>query len=148
MFDQSSKTVIRVRYADTDQMGVVYHANYLVWFEAGRTELMRRLGLPYLEFEQSGLFLPVIKAEVEYKLPARYDDEVAVLARIKSLRQTRLAFEYEVRRGDELLARGSTEHAFTNRAGRPVALRKHSQDLWARLSSLAVVNSSQEPSPT
>jgi len=137
VFDQASKTVIRVRYADTDQMGVVYHANYLVWFEAGRAEYMRRLGLPYLEFEQNGLFLPVIRAVVEYKSAARYDDEVAVFTRIKELRQTRVIFEYEVRRGEKLLARGSTEHAFTNRAGRPVALRKHSQDLWERLSRLA-----------
>jgi acyl-CoA thioester hydrolase len=127
------ETLIRVRYKDTDQMGMVYHANYLVWFEVGRTELMRKMGMPYLEFEKNGLFLPVIKASCEFKIPARYDDQVTVITRIESLREVRMTFQYEVRREKELLVRGSTEHAFVNSSGRPVILRKHSPFLWSRL---------------
>lgn len=128
-----NETVIRVRYKETDQMGVVYHANYLVWFEVGRTELMRKMGMPYHEFENNGLYLPVIKASCEYKIPARYDDEVTVITCIESLKDVRLTFQYEVRREKELLVRGHTEHAFVSRGGRPVILRKHSPFLWGRL---------------
>jgi len=127
------ETVIRVRYKDTDQMGVVYHANYLVWFEVGRTELMRKIGLPYLEYEKNGLYLPVIKVTCEYKAPAKYDDEVTVISRMESLNKTRLVFAYEICRGTEILARGRTEHAFVTFEGRPVVLPKHSLDLWDRL---------------
>jgi acyl-CoA thioester hydrolase len=124
---------IRVRYKDTDQMGIVYYANYLVWFEIGRTELMRRLGMPYREFEKNNLYLPVIRVSCDYKVPARYDDEIALLTWIESLQEVRVVFGYEVRREEELLARGSTEHAFVNSTGRPVVLRKHSPFLWGRL---------------
>lgn len=129
----TDETTVRVRYKDTDQMGVVYHANYLVWFEAGRTELMRKMGLPYLDYEKNGLYLPVIKVSCEYKEPARYDDEVTVVTRIESLSAARLTFAYEVRRKTAVLARGRTEHAFITFEGRPVALSKHSPALWARL---------------
>ncbi|HSW36630.1 MAG TPA: thioesterase family protein [Candidatus Limnocylindrales bacterium] len=127
------ETLIRVRYKDTDQMGVVYHANYLVWFEIGRTELMRRLGMLYRELEKSNLFLPVLKAYCEYKIPARYDDQLTVLTRIESLQSVRLTFAYEIRREGKLLAKGYTEHAFINEVGRPVVLRKLSPFLWNRL---------------
>jgi acyl-CoA thioester hydrolase len=128
-----NETVIRVRYKETDQMGVVYHANYLVWFEVGRTELMRNIGLPYLEYEKNGLYLPVTKVTCEYKAPAKYDDEVTVISRMESLSKTRLVFAYEFFRGTKILARGRTEHAFVTFEGRPVALPKHSLDLWERL---------------
>jgi acyl-CoA thioester hydrolase len=127
------ETRIRVRYKDTDQMGFVYYANYLVWFEVGRTELMRRLGMPYREFEKNRLFLPVIRVSCDYRTPARYDDEITILTRIDSIQEVRVFFNYEVRREAELLARGSTEHAFVNAEGRPVVLRKHSPFLWGRL---------------
>ncbi|MEW5783847.1 MAG: thioesterase family protein [Bacillota bacterium] len=127
------ETVIRVRYKDTDQMGVVYHANYLVWFEVGRTELMRRLGMPYLEFEKNNLYLPVIKVSCDFKVPARYDDQVKVITWIENLQDVRLFFHYEIRRDKELLARGMTEHAFVNNQGHPVVLRKYSPFLWGRL---------------
>lgn len=130
---QKNETKIRVRYKDTDQMGFAYYANYLVWFEIGRTELMRSLGMPYRDFEKNDLFLPVIKAFCEYKSPARYDDEITVVTRVEQLGEVRLVFSYEVRREDELLAWGNTEHAFINSRGRPLVLRKHSPFLWGRL---------------
>lgn len=127
------ETAIRVRYQETDQMGVAYHANYLVWFEVGRAELMRCLGMPYLEFEKNDLYLPVIKATCEYKAPARYDDELTVVTWIETLHTVRLTFFYEIRRRNTVLARGSTEHAFVNKKGRPVVLKKWSPFLWSRL---------------
>ena len=72
-------TTLRVRYAETDRMGVVYHANYLVWFEVGRTDLLRGLGWTYREMEESGVMLPVIEAHCEYRRPARYDDPLIVI---------------------------------------------------------------------
>lgn len=128
-----NETAIRVRYKDTDQMGVVYYANYLVWFEVGRTEYFRSLGMPYGEFEKNSIYLPVTKAFCEYKIPARYDDAVTVVTRINELQEVRLSFNYEIRRGHELLALGGTEHAFVNQKGRPVVLRKHSPFLWRRM---------------
>lgn len=127
------ETRLRVRYKETDQMGMVYYANYLVWFEVGRTELMRSLGMPYREFEKNNIYLPVIKVSCEYRVPARYDDEITVVTRLESLQEVRVVFTYEIRREEELLAWGSTEHAFINAAGRPVVLRKYSPFLWGRL---------------
>ena len=130
-----NETTFRVRYQETDQMGVVYHANYLVWFETGRTELMREMELPYIEFEKSGLLLPVLKAYCEYKHSARYDDQVTVITRLSSLQNVRLNFDYEIKRGSKLLAKGYTEHAFINEKGKPVALKKTNPFLWNRLCS-------------
>lgn len=124
---------LRVRYQETDQMGVVYYANYFVWFEVGRTEFFRKLSMPYSEFEKNSLFLPVIKAYCEYKSPARYDDEITVVTRMEELQEVRIAFQYNIFRDRELLATGTTEHAFVNQQGRPVVLRKQNPFLWRRL---------------
>ncbi len=130
-----NETTVRVRYKDTDQMGVAYYANYLVWFEVGRTEMMRSLELPYREFEKSSLFLPVLKAFCEYKHSARYDDELTIITFLGSLENVRITFNYEIRRNGEYLAGGYTEHAFVNEKGRPVALKKKNPFLWNRLCS-------------
>ena len=130
-----NETTVRVRYKDTDQMGVAYYANYLVWFEVGRTEMMRSLELPYREFEKSSLFLPVLKAYCEYKHSARYDDELTIITFLGSLENVRITFNYEIRRNGEYLAGGYTEHAFVNEKGRPVALKKKNPFLWNRLCS-------------
>ncbi|AIQ12185.1 acyl-CoA thioesterase [Paenibacillus durus] len=95
---------LRVRYQESDQMGVVYHSNYLNWFEIGRTEMLRELGFSYLELENRGMLLPVTSAELQFKRSAKYDDTIAVYARMSSFTPLRLTFEYEVRRvsGPEL----------------------------------------------
>lgn len=90
--------VVRVRYEETDQMGVVYHANYLNWFEIGRTELIREMGMPYKEIEARGLLLPVVELDVKYRLPARYDDLIAIYTRVVDFTYVRLEFAYEIRR--------------------------------------------------
>ncbi len=130
---KKDESLVRVRYQETDQMGVAYYANYLIWFEVGRTELMRSLELPYREFEKSDIFLPVLKVYCEYKQPARYDDELKIITRLESLHNVRLVFNYEIKRSEELLASGYTEHAFVNNSGRPVVLKKFSPFLWNRL---------------
>ena len=120
-------TTLRVRYPETDQMGVVYHANYLVWFELGRTELMRRLGCPYAEVEhRDGVHFPVIEAGARYLAPARYDDLLTVRTRLVSATRIRVRFEYGLTRpSDETdLATGFTEHAAVDRDGRPVRMPK------------------------
>ena len=111
---------IRVRYAETDKMGVVYYANYLVWFEVGRCEWLRAAGLTYAGLEREGTILPVVAAHCEYRQPARYDDEIEVLARGQLLSPVRVRFDYDVRRaGADTLASGWTEHAAVDPNGRP-----------------------------
>jgi acyl-CoA thioester hydrolase len=104
-------------------MGVAYHGHYLVWFELGRTELMRQLGCPYAEVEdRAGLFFPVIEARARYLAPARYDDVLELRTDIAEVGGVRIRFDYRLSRGDEVLATGSTEHAAVGRNGRPVRL--------------------------
>ena len=100
-------------------MGVVYHGNYLPWFEIGRTTLLREQGLSYRELEAAGFRLPVIEVNVKYRRPAVYDDLVTIVTTMRERPGLRFTLEYEVRRDDELLATGSTIHAFIDHAGRP-----------------------------
>jgi len=115
-----SVTEVAVRYSETDMMGIVYHANYLPWFELGRTNLLKELGLPYRQLEADGYFLPVLEVAAKYLRPAVYDDQLTIITIMKESPLLRIRLEYEVRRGEELLATGSTVHAFVDRQGRPV----------------------------
>jgi acyl-CoA thioester hydrolase len=108
---------VRVRYAETDQMGVVYHANYFVWFEVGRVELLRQMGFSYRDMEEhDGCCIAVVDARCRYKAPARYDDEVIIRTYLKNVRESMLRFAYELRRAEDgtLLAEGETTHVVTN----------------------------------
>ncbi len=129
---KQSETTVRVRYKDTDQMGVVYYANYFIWFEVGRTEFLRDLGMSYKDLEQNELFLPVIEAYCKYKLPARYDDPLRVITRLHFIQEVRLGFQYEIIHAEtgEFLVQGETTHAFVNKNGKPVVLRKQNPFLW------------------
>lgn len=120
----SSSSLVRVRYAETDKMGVVYYANYFVWFEIGRTELLRSLGWSYREMEDSGIALPVIEAQCQYLQPAHYDDELEIDTKGTLLSAVRIAFDYEiVRRSDRVInVSGRTVHAAVNNQGRPCRL--------------------------
>jgi acyl-CoA thioester hydrolase len=122
-----------VRYAETDRMGVVYYANYLVWFEVGRTEWLRETGWTYRTMEDEGLSLPVIEAHCSYKRSAAYDDELEIRTTGRRLSGVRLAFDYEiVRRSDAaVVATGHTVHATLDRAGRPVRLPARVKELLA-----------------
>ena len=130
-----SVTTIQVRYAETDMMGIVYHANYLPWFEVGRTTLLKECGFPYRDLETQGYLLPVIELGVKYQRPALYDDTLTIITRLKERPVLRIHLEYEVRRGDDLLVTGFTTHAFINKAGEPVrppaALTARMKELFA-----------------
>jgi acyl-CoA thioester hydrolase len=113
-----SEVKIRVRYAETDQMGVVYHSNHFVWFEVGRVEFFRQLGFSYKDMEQQdGCHIAVVDARCRYKAPALYDDEVIVRTQLKNVRESMVHFGYElVRASDELLlAEGETMHVVIDR---------------------------------
>ncbi len=107
---------LEVRYAETDQMGVVHHANYLIWFEQARTSLCTLTGYHYAEIEKLGYLLVVTGAKIEYRRGAEYGDTVRVICWLDRLNSRGLRFAYEVRRADELLARGSTEHIWLETA--------------------------------
>jgi acyl-CoA thioester hydrolase len=116
------KTEIRVRYADTDQMKVVYHGKYLEYFEVGRSALIRSLGMPYSELEARGILLPVVEVFAKYRKPARYDELLLVESFVTEIPQATLKIEYRICRGDEKnsLVDGYTVHSFLNTStGRP-----------------------------
>jgi acyl-CoA thioester hydrolase len=127
-----TRTSFRVRYAETDQMGVVYYANYFIWFEVGRTDFCRQRGFAYRDMEkEDGLCIIVAEARCRYKAPARYDDEIEVRTCLKAVRRRVLVFDYEVYRmaDDELLAEGETVHVITDLNGRPRALPEKYREL-------------------
>ena len=115
-----SRVQVTVRYAETDMMGIVYHANYLPWFEVGRTTLLKEIGVPYRRLEEEGFRLPVLEVAAKFLRPAVYDDTLEVTSTVSDRPLLRIRVEYQVRRGEEPLATGSTLHAFVDREGRPV----------------------------
>ncbi len=113
------ETQLRVRYAETDQMGVVYHSNFIIWFEVGRVEALRQLGFTYKQMEQDGCQLPVMEVRCRYKAPARYDDLITVRTTLKNVRNNLVHFGYEVLRAEDgtVLAEGETVHFTVDRDG-------------------------------
>lgn len=110
-----NKCVFRVRYADTDRMGIVYNGNYFSFFETGRTELMRAKGIPYTEVEERGFMLPLTEAHINYKNPAKYDDILEIFAKLEYKNTATLKFEYEIKIGEKLIATGFTKHIFVKK---------------------------------
>jgi acyl-CoA thioester hydrolase len=129
----SSVSRLRVRYAETDKMGVVYYANYLVWFEVARADLLRSLGWTYREMETTGVTLPVIEAHCEYRRPARYDDEIEVRTEGRMLSPVRMEFRYEVvtLHDGSVAASGRTVHASLDSSGRPCRLPERIREVFA-----------------
>lgn len=120
-----NETRLRVRYAETDQMGVVYHSNHLIWFEVGRVELMRQMGFSYRDMErEEGRFIAVAEATCRYRAPIFYDDEVLVRTRLKTARESVVVFTYELLRAETgvLLAEGETTHIVTDSKMKVAAL--------------------------
>lgn len=122
------ETQFRVRYYETDAMGIVHHSNYLRWFEHARTEYLRAIGTPYRALEESGLAAVVVEAHCKYIQPARYDDLVSVRVRMGAYTAVRVELVYEVTCGNVTLCTGSTRHAFL-RDGRPVSPARSLPDL-------------------
>lgn len=130
-----NETTIRVRYAETDQMGIVYHANYFSWFEVGRTEFFRALGMNYKALEEKEILLPVIDVGCKYIISAKYDDEVIIKTKLKKLKGVKIQFDYEIYRkvDNSLLAEGYTIHAFVSKDLKPVNFKKKCNSIWEKL---------------
>ena len=130
-----NKTEIRVIYADTDQMGVVYHSNYLRYFEIGRTELLRELGISYKDMEACGLFLPVKEVFIDYKISIKYDDIIVINTCIDKLKNVSLKLKYEIRNkedSDLLYTTGYTLHPFINKNGEIIRPEDYLYDIMAK----------------
>lgn len=115
-----SRTQVTVRYVETDMMGIVYHANYLPWFEIGRTHLFKEQGFSYRQLEEQGYRLPILEVSAKYRRPALYDDTLTIVTTLKEKPSLRIKLEYQVLRGDELLATGQTQNAFVDKQGVPI----------------------------
>jgi len=142
------ETRIRVRYAETDQMGVVYHANYLVWFEVGRVEMLRQLGFSYRDMEQQDdCFIAVVDVRCRYKAPARYDDEIIVRTYLKNIRESVIHFGYElVRVHDELvLAEGETTHVVIDKEMKKRSLPEKYMSVFREAVGSSIVSAVNNP---
>jgi acyl-CoA thioester hydrolase len=126
------RTRVRVRYAETDRMGVAYYANYFVWFEVARADWLRQTGWTYREMERDGVSLPVIEAQCEYRHPARYDDEIEIATRGALVTPVRVRFDYELTRAEDQgpIAGGHTIHAAVDADGRPCRLPTRVRDMF------------------
>lgn len=120
----------RVRYQETDKMAIVYHANYIIYFDMGRTEFMRSLGYEYDRIEGEGVWLPIIEVGCQYKSPAHYDEEITITTYIEEITRVKIRFKYEVKRGEELLVEGFTVQAFTTDKLKPIALNRANPELY------------------
>ena len=129
----TSVSRIRVRYADTDKMGIVYYANYLIWFEVARTDWLREHGWSYRGMEADGFSLPVLEAHCEYRQPARYDDEIEAQATGTLVSPVRVRFAYDIIRPADgvALASGHTVHASLDRQGKPCRLPERIRELFS-----------------
>ena len=128
-----SKTYLTVRYAETDQMGIVHHSNFPIWFEMGRTEFLKELGSSYSEIEQRGVLLPLYELNCQFKSPAKYEDKLMIVTSIKSLSPVKMSFSYEVINtiNNKLLATGETMHAWTNVQLKPINAERMIADIYA-----------------
>ncbi|MDD4495108.1 MAG: thioesterase family protein [Eubacteriales bacterium] len=134
----SSETKFIVRYAETDQMGIVHHSNYAVWFEAGRTDFLKKAGISNSSIELKGILLPLYEMNCQFKSPAKYEDEILVVTKLKSVSRVRLHFSYEVLNAgnNTLLATGETMHAWTMKELKPVNAEKVIPEVYSKLSEI------------
>jgi acyl-CoA thioester hydrolase len=135
-----TQTTLNVRYAETDRMGVVHHSNYPVWFEVGRTDFIRKMGLPYSKIEENGAMLPLLELHCKYKGFARYEDEIIIKTYIKEYTGTRLLFHYDVLRSgeDKVITEGETLHVWTNTGLKPVNLIKFKPEIYELIQKAAM----------
>lgn len=136
----TTETELIVRYAETDQMGIVHHSNYPVWFEAARTDFIRNMGMSYSQIEERGFLLPLIELRCKYKGAARYEDRIIVKTSVKEISYSRITFHYEVFKRDDnvMITSGETMHAWTNKELKPLNMKKYAPDIY-ELMSRAVV---------
>lgn len=133
------ETKLTTRYEETDQMGVIYHSNYFVYMEVGRTDFLKTYGINYRAMEELGIILPVIEVNCKYKIAAKYADELIIKTKISKLTPVRISFDYKIiREKDEaILAEGFTEHAFVNKeSAKPMNLKKTNKEVYLKLRDL------------
>ncbi|MCX7709468.1 MAG: acyl-CoA thioesterase [Clostridia bacterium] len=132
-------TCFTARYAETDQMGIVHHSNYPIWFEAGRTEFFRNASIPNSQIEAMGILLPLTHMDCSFMSPAKYEDEIIVKTRIRSMTCARIEFDYQIFNSeyDRLLATGSTSHAWTDKSLIPLNIKKLQPEIWLLLEKAA-----------
>jgi len=128
----SSTSHIRVRYAETDKMGIVYHTNYFEWFEISRVDMLDQIGIPYRELEARGFLLPVLEISAKYRQPAYFDDRIDVTCFIDEPPTLRINVSYEVRRGDDLLATGDSRHVFMTPDGKATKPPRDVLDIFSQ----------------
>jgi acyl-CoA thioester hydrolase, YbgC/YbaW family len=133
-----SETKIKVRYAETDQMGIVHHSNYLIWFEAGRTDFIKGSKISYTEMEQEGILIPLAESNCKYIVGAKYEDELIIKTWVKELTLVKVEFNYSViREKDEKeIAKGSTLHVFVSKEFKIINLKKSNLEIFEKLKAL------------
>lgn len=133
-----NETTLKVRYVETDQMGVVHHSNYYAWFEVGRGEFIKESGMSYKEMEEHNILIPLVESSCKYIVAARYDDIVIIRSWIQKLSPVKVIFNYEVIREQDgvLLSRGSTTHAFVNSDFEIINIKKLNIEVWNKLQEL------------
>jgi len=133
-----SESKIKVRYVETDKMGVVHHSNYYAWFEIARSDYIAAAGFTYKHMEERGIMIPVLEASCKYMAPAYYDDDLLIQTWVKEISGAKVIFNYKVFKPEEnkLIAQGSTKHAFVNLQFKIINLKKTHPDIWAQMKSL------------
>ena len=133
-----TETRFTARYSETDQMGIIHHSNYTVWFEAGRTAFLKNACVSNSSIEASGVLLPLYEMNCKYKSPARYEDEILVITDLKSISRVRICFSYQVFNAEtnQLLAVGETKHAWTDKLLKPVNAERAIPEVYSVLSKI------------
>lgn len=141
---------LMVRYGETDGMGIVYYANYLTYFEVGRTDFFRSQGLDYATLEEQGILAPCVEASCRYRRPARYSQELALSTALTAMPGVRLVFSYQLTRPADgaLLATGQTVHACVDRSGRPLVLKRKHPRVWSLLQQALSEVTHEQPAPS
>lgn len=127
-----TETNVRVRYAETDQMGIVYHSHYLVWMEVGRIRMLEEIGIPYPDLEAMGYMLPVLEIGSKYHAPARFDDDIRIVCRIEERPSVRLRVDYTLWNGERKLMTSFSKHAFLSPENKPVKPPQAFEDVIAK----------------
>ncbi len=132
---QKAETVIVVRYAETDQMGIAHHSNYPVWFENGRTDFFKMIGFPYSQIESMGILLPLTDMKCKFLKPAKYEDTIVIKTQISTLKHVRVGFYYDVyhKQSETLIASGETNHGWTDRQLNPIGIEEKFPALYEAL---------------
>ncbi|MFZ5987217.1 MAG: acyl-CoA thioesterase [Bacillota bacterium] len=135
----TTETCFHVKFTEIDLMGIVHHSNYPIWFEAGRTDYLKKAGIPAYRMNALGFFLPLSKIECEFKSPARYGDKILVVTDLTYVSYVKVKFEYRIlnKRNGKLLTVGKTIHAWTNKKVEPLNIKKAAPEIYQRLKQLA-----------